>query len=162
MNLKLKRLVRTASSEQYALFDLDQLDHQQQPMTIGKLDMHYTGEGVYGTILFWDDALRELNRVRRENLIQALLEEIAQPMGVPNEFVVEFFAPSLDEYHVFHNLDRDAPNADDELDETALAESEHSALDDDESAYASPEPTPAGVRGSAHTESEYDLTNAPI
>lgn len=81
-------------------------------MTIGKLDMHYTGEGVYGTILFWDDATRELSSIRRENLIQALLEEIAQPMGVPNEFVVEFFAPTLNDYHVFHNLDRGDDSAD--------------------------------------------------
>lgn len=81
-------------------------------MTIGKLDMHYTGEGVYGTILFWDDATRELSSIRRENLIQALLEEIAQPMGVPNEFVVEFFAPTLNDYHVFHNLDRGDVSAD--------------------------------------------------
>ena len=54
MNLKLKRLVRTSSSEQYALFDLDQLTGEQRPMTIGKLDLHYTGEGVYGTLLLWD------------------------------------------------------------------------------------------------------------
>ena len=105
MNLKLKRLVRTQSSEQYALFDLDQRDERHQPMTIGKLDMHYTGEGVYGTVLFWDDQSRHLPDNQRQRLIQALLEEITQPMGVPNEFVVEFFAPRLDEYHVFHNLD---------------------------------------------------------
>ena len=125
MNLKLKRLVRTPNSEQYALFDLDQLDAQDQPMTIGKLDMHYTGEGVYGTILFWDDATRELSSIRRENLIQALLEEIAQPMGVPNEFVVEFFAPTLNDYHVFHNLDRDDGSA------AAVDDSANEAYSDD-------------------------------
>ena len=27
-----------------------------------------------------------------------------QPMGVPNEYVVEFFAPTLDAYEVFHNV----------------------------------------------------------
>ena len=27
-----------------------------------------------------------------------------QPMGVPNEYVVEFFCPSLDEYELFHNV----------------------------------------------------------
>lgn len=104
MNLKLKRLVRTSSSEQYALFDLDQLDAEQQPLTIGKLDMHYTGEGVYGTVLLWDDASRQLHPTQRQKLVRALLEEIAQPMGVPNEYVVEFFAPTLDEYEIFHNV----------------------------------------------------------
>ncbi|MEM7132130.1 MAG: hypothetical protein AAF702_37840 [Chloroflexota bacterium] len=117
MNLKLKRLVRTQSSEQYALFDLDQRDSRQQPMTIGKLDMHYTNEGVYGTILFWDQQSRKLPEGQRKRLIQSLLREITQPMGVPNEFVVEYFAPRLDEYHVFHNLD-DAEDEEDFPDET--------------------------------------------
>lgn len=104
MNLKLKRLVRTPSSEQYALFDLEQVDVDNLPMTIGKLDLHYTGEGVYGTILLWDEASRRLTAGQRSGFIRALLTEVTQPMGVPNEFVVEFFAPTLDDYEVFHNI----------------------------------------------------------
>ena len=105
MNLKLKRLVRTHSSEQYALFDLDQVDAEDQlPLTIGKMDLHYTGEGVYGTILLWDETTRHLKPAQRQEFIYALLDEISQPMGVPNEYVVEFFAPTLDQYEVFHNV----------------------------------------------------------
>lgn len=104
MNLKLKRLVRTSSSEQYALFDLAQLDEDMHPMTIGKLDLHYTREGVYGTLLLWDETSRDLSSEQRAAFIRALLEEIAQPMGVPNEYVVEFFAPDLDGYELFHNV----------------------------------------------------------
>ena len=105
MNLKLKRLVRTPNSEQYALFDLDQLDDEDgMPSTIGKLDLHYTAEGVYGTLLLWDDTTRQLGAERREEFIYALLDEVSQPMGVPNEYVVEFFAPTLDFYEVFHNV----------------------------------------------------------
>lgn len=107
MNLKLKRLVRTQSSEQYALFDLDQTDSSDQPITIGKLDLHYTGEGTYGTILLWDQASRNLKAAQRRAFIQALLRELVLPMGVPNEYVVEFFAPPLDEYEVYHNLDEE-------------------------------------------------------
>lgn len=107
MNLKLKRLVRTNSSEQYALFDLDQTAGNRQPTTIGKLDLHYTGEGTYGTILLWDEASRRLKPEQRRLFIQALLNELVIPMGVPNEYVVEFFAPDLDGYEVFHNLDED-------------------------------------------------------
>ena len=117
MNLKLKRLVRTSSSEQYALFDLDQLTHEQQPLTIGKLDLHYTAEGVYGTLLLWDDVSRQQTFIQRRDFIQALLDEVVQPMGVPNEYVVEFFNPRLDNYEVFHNVAID----DEDLDETALA-----------------------------------------
>jgi hypothetical protein len=105
VNLKLKRLVRTHSSEQYALFDLDQVDAEDQlPLTIGKLDLHYTGEGIYGTILLWDETTRQLKPVQRQEFVYALLDEISQPMGVPNEYVVEFFAPTLDQYEVFHNV----------------------------------------------------------
>ena len=104
MNLKLKRLVRTQSSEQYALFDLNQIDAEQQPATIGKLDLHYTSEGVYGTLLLWDEALRALKPAQRREFVNALLTEITQPMGVPNEYVVEFFMPALDEYELFHNV----------------------------------------------------------
>jgi hypothetical protein len=105
VNLKLKRLVRTNSSEQYALFDLDQVDAEDQlPLTIGKLDLHYTAEGVYGTILLWDEATRQLKPSQRQEFIYALLDEISQPMGVPNEYVVEFFAPTLEQYEVFHNV----------------------------------------------------------
>jgi hypothetical protein len=104
VNLKLKRLVRTHSSEEYALFDLDQVTPDGAPMTIGKLDLHYTGEGVYGTILLWDDASRQLTPAQRSAFIHALLNEIVQPMGIPNEYVVEFFAPTLHYYQVFHNV----------------------------------------------------------
>jgi hypothetical protein len=74
------------------------------PLTIGKLDLHYTGEGVYGTILLWDEASRRLRPAVRQKFIRALLNELSQPMGVPNEFVVEFFAPKLDGYELFHNV----------------------------------------------------------
>lgn len=105
MNLKLKRLVRTAASEQYALFDLDQVDAADKlPLTIGKLDLHYTAEGLYGTLLLWDDTTRRFKPAQRQEFIYALLDEISQPMGVPNEYVVEFFAPTLDQYEVFHNV----------------------------------------------------------
>ena len=119
MNLKLKRLVRTISSEQYALFDLDQVDAEQQPLTIGKLDLHYTNEGMYGTILLWDEASRGLQPTAREHFIRALLNEISQPMGVPNEYVVEFFAPGLESYALFHNVDLEEGGASDEAPQEA-------------------------------------------
>lgn len=119
MNLKLKRLVRTPSSEQYALFDLEQADAAGLPMTIGKLDLHYTNEGVYGTILLWDDASRRMTAAQRGAFIRALLGEVTQPMGVPNEYVVEFFAPTLAEYELYHNV-----GAGDEAMADGLAEAE--------------------------------------
>jgi len=119
VNLKLKRLVRTHSSEQYALFDLDQVGADVLPLTIGKLDLHYTGEGVYGTALLWDEASRELSPAARQRFIRALLNELTQPMGVPSEFVVEFFAPSLDDYELFHNVGIEADESGGEIDDEA-------------------------------------------
>lgn len=122
MNLKLKRLVRTSNSEQYALFDLNQIEPQggtshrdspsengadQQPMTVGKFDLHYTSEGVYGTLLLWDENFRTMEQTLRQEFIYALLNEVVQPMGVPNEYVIEFFAPDLQGYEVFHNVGLD-------------------------------------------------------
>ena len=115
MNLKLKRLVRTPSSEQYALFDLEQVDAAGLPMTIGKLDLHYTSEGVYGTILLWDDASRRMTPAQRGAFLRALLGEVTQPMGVPNEYVVEFFAPTLAEYELYHNVGTGAEEVGDGL-----------------------------------------------
>jgi len=108
VNLKLKRLVRTSSSEQYALFDLAQSDGADKPATIGKLDLHYTGEGTYGTILLWDLASQSMDPVRRRVFVRSLLNELVVPMGLPNEFVIEFFAPSLEQYELFHNLDEES------------------------------------------------------
>lgn len=117
MNLKLKRLVRTNSSEQYALFDLDEFDDNDQPLTIGKLDLHYTGEGVYGTLLLWDQTTQQLHPAKRRDFVNAILNEITQPMGVPNEYVVEFFMPMLDHYELFHNVGvEEEEEEEDELD----------------------------------------------
>lgn len=124
MNLKLKRLVRTTSSEQYALFDLDQIDDEDNlPITIGKLDLHYTGEGVYGTLLLWDDATRQLRNDQRQEFIYALLDEISQPMGIPNEYVIEFFAPTLDQYEVYHNVGLVEDEVDEDGENVALESS---------------------------------------
>lgn len=121
MNLKLKRLVRTPASEQYALFDLDRSDADGMPITIGKLDLHYTAEGMYGTLLFWDERIRTMAEATRRTFVRALLNDLAQPMGVPNEFVVEFFAPTLDLYEVIHNVgleeDAEAEGIDEELED---------------------------------------------
>jgi len=125
VNLKLKRLVRTQSSEQYALFDLDQIDGDAQPATIGKLDLHYTGEGVYGTILLWDESTRQLKRAQRREFVNALLHELTQPMGVPNEYVVEFFMPQLDAYELFHNVAEGELETDEEVNEGTKSLSSH-------------------------------------
>lgn len=104
MNLKLRRLVRTESSEQYALFDLDQTDANYDPVSIGKLDLHYTSEGVYGTFLLWEKVIDGLPADQIKALVEATVQELCEPMGVSFYYAVEFFSPNLKSY-ALHTAD---------------------------------------------------------
>jgi hypothetical protein len=104
MKLQLKRIVRTLQSEQYVLFDLDQLDEESLPMSLGKVDLHYTAEGTYGTLLLWraysvhfsDEALRLF--------VQEVMDEFSAPMGVPGEFLIECVFADEQDYKVYSNM----------------------------------------------------------
>jgi hypothetical protein len=98
MNLKPRRLVRTPHSEQFALFDLDRTDSNYDPLSIGKLDLHYTADAVYGTFLLWRDAVAGLPEDQIHALVLATVQEICEPMGVPAFYAVEFFCPDLETY----------------------------------------------------------------
>lgn len=100
MNIKLRRLVRTSSSEQYAVYDPDQVDANYDPVSIGKLDLHYTTDGIYGTFLLWKEVLQDLPQAQIQAMVEATLEELAEPMGLPSFYAVEFFSPDLAGYHL--------------------------------------------------------------
>ncbi|MFN2225069.1 MAG: hypothetical protein ACK2UY_02160 [Anaerolineae bacterium] len=101
MNLKLRRLVRTPSSEQYAIFDLDRTDDAYDPLSVGKIDLHYAGEGVYGTFLMWKGVVKDLPTDQVNLLVEVILQELGEAMGLPSFYAVEFFTPDLKSY-VFH------------------------------------------------------------
>jgi len=103
MNLRLRRLVRTLSSEQYALFDPDRTDENYDPLSIGKLDLHYTPDGIYGTFLLWQPVVGELAPDQVRALVEATLQELTEPMGLPAFYAVEFFSPHLDSYDLYSN-----------------------------------------------------------
>ena len=105
MNLKLKRLVRTLSSEQYALFDLDRTDEAFDPLSIGKLDLHFTEEGTYGTFLLWETAVAGLPTKQLQSLVRMTVEELCGPVGVPNFYAVEHFVADLQTYTLLSNED---------------------------------------------------------
>lgn len=98
MNLKLRRLVRTATSEQYALFDLDHTDDNYDPQSVGKLDIHYTSDAVYGTFLLWKGAITDMIESQIHAIVEATIQELCEPMGVPSFYSVECFAPDLASY----------------------------------------------------------------
>ena len=103
MNLQMRRLVRTPSSEQYALFDPDRTDANFDPLSVGKLDLHYTAEGIYGTFLLWKQAVADLSAEQVQALVEATLREICEPMGLPAFYAVEFFSPDLTSYELHSN-----------------------------------------------------------
>lgn len=107
MNLKLRRLVRTPSSEQYALFDPDRTDDNYDPVSMGKLDVHYTAEGVYGTFLLWRQAIADLPADELHALVEATLQELCEPMGLPAFYAIEFFSPDLASYELHSNDEED-------------------------------------------------------
>ncbi len=103
MNLKLRRLVRTPSSEQYALFDMDKMDENFDPTSAGKLDLHFVNEAVYGSFLLWKEVAEQLSPSEIKNLVVAIIAEVCEPMGLPAEYAVEFFCPDLGHYELFTN-----------------------------------------------------------
>lgn len=110
MNLKLRRLVRTSQSEQYALFDLDRTDENYDPLSIGKLDLHYTAQGVYGTFLVWRKAFAGLPSEQVDALVEATVQELCEPMGVSEFYAVEFFSPDLQTYTLHSSEQADSAN----------------------------------------------------
>jgi hypothetical protein len=122
MNLKLRRLVRTLSSEQYALFDPDRTDDNYDPMSIGKLDLHYTSDGIYGTFLLWKQAIEGLPPDQVHALVEATLQELAEPMGLAAFFAVEFFSPELDSYELYSNETEDENETEAEVENEAEPE----------------------------------------
>ena len=110
MNLKLRRLVRTPASEQYALFDLDRTNDNYDPLSLGKVDLHYTDEGVYGTFLLWQEAVGHLPPEQVDLLVETLLREMCEPMGLPAFYAVEFFSPDLESYVLHSNEEERGEN----------------------------------------------------
>lgn len=111
MNLKLRRLVRTPWSEQYALFDLDRLDENGDPASVGKIDLHFVSEAMYGTFLIWEKAAKPMAAKDLKALATAILVELCEPMGLPAEYAVELFCPSLEHYELLTNA-REESNGD--------------------------------------------------
>lgn len=105
MDLKLRRLVRTPTSEQYALHDLDQKGDDNLPGCVGKLDLHYTQEGTYGTCLVWQDSTKGISSEELDAVVESLVCSFAEPMGVSGEYVVELFVPSVGSYKVYSNIE---------------------------------------------------------
>jgi len=100
MNIKLKRAVRTPHSEEIDIFDGDIRDEHDEAVNIGKLEVHYLDDQVVGTLLIWQEFAEGLNRsqgshVVLDDVIDAILTEITEPVGVSSEYGIEIYFPSV-------------------------------------------------------------------
>jgi len=110
MRAQLKRIVRTLQSEQYALFDIEHLDDDGLPVSLGKVDLHYTDHGTYGTLLLWQERFASLSDDDLQLFAQGLLDEFSTPMGVSGEYLVECVLAPEDAYALFSNMLDVEPN----------------------------------------------------
>lgn len=134
MNLKLKRTTRTPSSEQILIFDDDYKDEQDAPANIGKADVHYLDDQIVGTLLIWQEFATGYNQSHgpgstetMELLIDGIMTEISEPLGVPGGYGIEVYFPSVQNYQFISSYE------DDEEEDDSSSESE---------LYQEEEPTP--------------------
>lgn len=104
MRLLFRRIVRTPNSEQYALFDQDQLDDEQLPLSLGKVDLHYTTDGTFGTMLLWGSCFAGYSSDELRGFVQEVMDEFSAPMGVPGEFLVETALIAEQDVNVYSNM----------------------------------------------------------
>lgn len=107
MKLKLHRTVRTSSSEEIYIYDLDLNDEAGEPMDIGKMDVHYTDDQIVGTVLFWKDwnEGQESGGATVQTVIDQVLEELSEPLGVSGEYDVEYYICDRDTRQFVSNIE---------------------------------------------------------
>src|SRR5438874_11930522 len=123
MNLKLKRMTRTPRSEEISIFDVDTRDEHDEPVNIGKLEVHYLDDQIVGTLLIWQEYATGFNRthapgsdVTIDTLIDEILVEVSEPLGVPGEYGIEVYYPSVKNHFFVSNY------SDEDEDETEEGE----------------------------------------
>ena len=104
MKLLFRRIVRTLHSEQYALYDHEQLDEEQLPLSLGKVDLHYTGDAIFGTVLLWAPCFAGYSSDELRGFVQEVMDEFSSPMGVPDEFLVEAALIGEQDMYVYSNM----------------------------------------------------------
>ncbi len=102
VNFKLRRLVRTSSSEQYAL---SFLSDGSDPVSVGKLDLHYTDDLIIGTFLVWDMLFAKMNEEMLRSFIDGLVADLSEAIGLPAQYVVEYFRTDKESFHYFSNVE---------------------------------------------------------
>lgn len=122
MNLLLKRSTRTQSSEEVLIFDADNRDANGAAVNIGKIDVHYLDDQVVGTLLLWNEFITGFDESHGgeddeslDVVIHQIMTEITDSLGVPSEYGIEVYYPSVQNYQFISSY------ADDDEDEDEAA-----------------------------------------
>lgn len=127
LNLRLRRLVRTPYSEQLTLY---RAAGTGAPTSVGKIDLHFTSDGVFGTLLVWDEELLAWEDDRLENFLRGLVEDLVEPQGMADVYAVECFAPDLSTYRFLTNSEEGVPEVEEPM--TDSVEGEEGGDDEEE------------------------------
>ena len=73
-------------------------------MSLGKVDLHYTAEGTYGTLLLWRAYFAEFSDEELRQIVQEIMDELSAPMGVPGEFLIECIFAAEEDDKVYSNM----------------------------------------------------------
>ena len=141
MFIKLKRASRTAHSEEITIQFSDEQHLSGDEVNIGKLDVHYLGDQIVGTLLIWQEHANAFSQagsgIEIDEVINQILTEISEPIGVPSEYGIEIYYPSLAKQDFISNYADDEP--DQAQDDFIEAEGEEVAGQADEQlAYEGP------------------------
>ncbi|HET6313393.1 MAG TPA: hypothetical protein VFH60_06120 [Chloroflexia bacterium] len=105
MNLMLRRSTRTATSEEVLIFDADNRDANGAAVNIGKIDVHFLDDQVVGTLLLWNEFITGFDQAHGPQddesldvVIHQIMTEITDALGVPSEFGIEVYYPSVQNY----------------------------------------------------------------
>jgi hypothetical protein len=107
MNLKLKRATRSSHSEEIVIFNADDVDANGTAVNIGKIDVHYLDDQVVGTLLLWEEFTTGYVRTHGgsqeaiDAVIDQIMSEITDPLGVAGEYGIEVYFPSALSYRFF-------------------------------------------------------------
>ena len=114
MNIKLKLTARTANSEEIAIFDTEMRDEAGNAVNIGKLDVHFVDDQMVGTLLIWQEYSTGYTRTHGpgsdetfDMVIDEILSQVSEPLGVPAEYGIEVFYPSVSNHQFISNYAED-------------------------------------------------------
>ncbi len=112
MTIKLKRASRTPYSEEITIQFTDIRHLEGEEANIGKLDVHYLGDQIVGTLLIWQEHATAFSQagIDIDEVINEILTEVSEPIGVPSEYGIEIYYPSLAKQDFVSNYADDEPD----------------------------------------------------